>query len=228
MPGRLVSRIKNELVAPGRRPRTVLSGAFKGLHLELDLQHESQVYLGLYERELHAWLRRMANGIATAIDVGAGSGLYALYFLARTSARRVHAFEPDPGARQLLCANVRLNSVDARLHTSSKSIGAGGDTQTTALDVFFEEVELPALVKVDVEGHEAEVLRGASRLLQRGGVRWIVETHSQTLELECQRMLQDHGLSVCVVPQAWWRAALPEERPISHNRWLVASNGGSR
>jgi hypothetical protein len=78
------------------------------------------------------------------------------------------------------------------------------------------------VVKVDVEGAELQVLEGARDLLGRGGVSWIVETHSLELERECIRVLESCRLRVRVVEPAWWRVAVPETRPIAHNRWLVA------
>src|SRR5687767_6993730 len=105
----LLRRIKNAVITPGFQERTIRSGAFKGLRMQLDLQHHAQNYLGLYERELHAEIRLLASGVATAVDVGSADGSYVLYFLARTDAHRVLAFEPDAAARSAMARNLRLN-----------------------------------------------------------------------------------------------------------------------
>lgn len=70
------------------------------------------------------------------------------------------------------------------------------------------------------------MLAGAAKLLARGGITWIIETHSLALEQTCVRLLESHGLTVRIVSPAWWRFAVPEARPIAHNRWLVASVRG--
>jgi hypothetical protein len=220
----LAARVKNRLVAPGRRPRRILRGALKGVRMQLDLGHHAQVYLGTYEHEVQQLLPGLTLDAVTAVDVGAADGAYSLYFLARTAVRAVYAFEPDPAARDALLANLRLNDLDGdgRLRLSAAAAGAGGGANGIALDSLSPEIATPAVIKIDVEGHEADVLRGAGRLLERRGISWIVETHSTELERECTQILEDAGLAVRVVYPAWWRFALPERRPLPHNRWLVA------
>jgi predicted RNA methylase len=223
-PASLVSVLKGRLVAPGARPRRVRMGMLRGLRMQLDLRHQTQLYLGLYEHELHRWLRDFSLGAVTALDIGAADGAYTLYFLTRTPASRVLAFEPDPVAREHLLANLRLNSVerDPRVEVSACRIaGAVGDG-AVCLDALMGVIEPPAVVKVDVEGAELSVLDGASALLRRGGVSWIIETHSADLERDCIQVLEGCGLPVRVIAPAWWRMVVPETRPIAHNRWLVA------
>ena len=219
----LLSRIKNALITPGARERTIRSGAFKGLRMQLDLQHHAQNYLGLYERELHAAVRALVAGVATAVDVGAADGSYVLYFLARTRAGRVLAFEPDPAARAALARNLVLNGFDGseRLRLFDRPVG---DRQAghIVLDDLLHEIAAPVVVKVDVEGAEAGVLRGAAALIRRGGVAWLIETHSEALEAECLGILRGYGYDPRVITPAWWRAAVPEARPIPHNQWIVA------
>lgn len=52
--------------------------------------------------------------------------------------------------------------------------------ETETLDHIVDRLRLvPDLVKVDVEGAETLVLRGATKLVNRGSPRWIVEVHSR-------------------------------------------------
>ena len=46
---RLLSRIKNLIVPPGSKPRTIRAGAMAGLRMHLDLSCRTQWYLGLFE-----------------------------------------------------------------------------------------------------------------------------------------------------------------------------------
>src|SRR5262245_5267272 len=109
---RYLSAIKNLLVPKGRAPRRIFSGAFKGLTLDLDLSCQTQVYLGLAERETHPWIKRLSRGIASAVDIGAADGEYALYFLARTNAKRIYSFEPSAQSTAILLTNLRLNGFE--------------------------------------------------------------------------------------------------------------------
>jgi hypothetical protein len=77
-------------------------------------------------------------------------------------------------------------------------------------------------VKADVEGAEADVLRGADAFMRRGGVAWLIETHSAPLEAECLAILRGRGYDPRVITPAWWRVVVPEARPIPHNQWIVA------
>lgn len=218
-----LSTLKNRIVTPGVRPLEVRGGLLKGLKLQLDLQHHTQVYLGLYEHELHDWVRRFSADAVTAVDVGAADGAYAMYFLKHAPVQRVYAFEPDRRAYGLLLGNLRLNNLyeDERLRVFAAAAGCTGSAM--ALDELLDDLPEPTLVKVDVEGGELDVLRGAERLLRRGGASWIIETHSAGLETDCAGVLRSHGLEVAIVSPGWWRFAVPEQRPMTHNRWLVAA-----
>jgi hypothetical protein len=183
------------------------------------------MYLGLYEREIHPWLRGMAGGVRTAVDVGASEGSYTLYFLLKTSATQVFAFEPLAESRDWLTRNLRLNELtaDPRCVVSSKLVGRCDTEDECTLDDMSPMLEPPCLVKVDVEGAEGDVLAGATTLLKRRDVSWLMEVHSAELERECRTRFAAAGLRTTLVKNAWWRFALPELRPLEVNRWLVAS-----
>src|ERR1019366_10213370 len=50
----MLSKIKSCFVPAGKKPRTIKTGPFKGIRLNLDLQYQTQMWLGLQERELHS------------------------------------------------------------------------------------------------------------------------------------------------------------------------------
>jgi predicted RNA methylase len=221
---RALSRLKNLVVPAERKPRRIAFGPFKGITMELSLHHQSQIYLGLFEREVHTWLERLSRGIHTAIDIGAASGEYTLFFLTRTNAEKVLAFEPDAESLPLLQENLRLNSLgkSGRLEVSAAMVGESDGEEKVTLDSLAGSMKLPCFIKMDVDGAEAEILRGAARLNAREGVRWLIETHSKSLERECIENLRAAGFETRIIRNAWWRVVIPELRPIEQNRWLAA------
>lgn len=141
----------------------------------------------------------------TILDVGANTGRYAHLFLgAAAPSSIVHAFEPHPGARELLEANVgrdrraRIhgfalgaadaeaalaipsdelgNPVSALAHVGTATAGESSTpVRVRALDGLVEggtvTLSPPVLAKIDVEGHEGDVLTGGTSLLHAGA--WV-------------------------------------------------------
>jgi hypothetical protein len=199
-------------------------GLLGGLTMQLDLAHHSQRWLGLQERELVGWARRLRRGINTAFDVGANDGVYTLYFLARTPAHRIYAFEPSPDCVRELQENLELNNLagDQRLEIVAQMVGASIAEGQTTLDSFVSKIVPPCLLKVDIDGGERDLLGGAKQLLGMPGIRWIIEVHSKDLEQHCIEVLKKAGYHVEIVRNAWWRNVIPELRPGELNHWLVA------
>jgi hypothetical protein len=222
MPG-LLSKVKMLAVRPGKAPTKIKSGAFRGLRMELDLTYECQAWLGIAEREVQGWLGRLSSDIRTGMDIGAAAGEYAMYFLSKTSARRVLAFEPQPSVMEQLRFNLSLNGLadDPRVTLYRSYVGTKIADDHCTLDSLSGLIRQPCLVKIDVDGGESDVLAGAGELLRERDTRWLIETHSRELEEDCRRVLLRAGFTTVVVPNAWWRWFIPEQRPIPHNRWLV-------
>jgi len=226
MATRILSRIKQAaLSAYGNTagPRTILLGLNRGVRINLDLASDTQTYLGIAERELAPFFDDYSRDIQTAIDVGGSVGLYTLFFLQKTPAKRVICFEPDPSCFQTIERNLELNGLrrDPRLQLIHKFAGAKDDDEFASLDSLADQLVGSCLVKIDVEGAEGDVLEGAKQLLARRDVRWIVETHTAALEQKCLAIFQQAGHAPRIVDKAWWRAVLPELRPTPHNRWMV-------
>jgi FkbM family methyltransferase len=72
--------------------------------------------------------------------------------------------------------------------------GGGYDVEVVALDAY--PGPAPRVIKIDVEGAEADVLRGASRLLQEVRPIVLLSTHSTALRRECLGLLRDADYSV--------------------------------
>lgn len=220
---RVVSGLKSLLVSPGERPRRVPTGLYADLTFEIDLASHTQIYLGLWERETHRWLRLAAGRCAWAVDVGAGRGELSLYLL-KHSAATVYAFEPQARELDAFRRHLALNDMGAtsRLVLSSRLVGTAPSESTVALDTLPVDRRARGFVKVDVDGAEMDVLGSASKLLADAAVDILVETHTRQLEEDCLAFLRARGYACRVIPNAWWRVAVPELRPVPHNRWLWA------
>jgi FkbM family methyltransferase len=172
-----------------------------GLRFQVDLGDRlgCDIFYGHFDERFEAdlFVGLLRPG-ATMIDVGANFGYYALRCAqAIGPGGTVHAFEPDPSAFGLLCANVAANGLgdtlrthavavaerdcDMPFHLAEEAAFSGlsstgrsplrGVVNVTArsLDAFAAErgIEQIDALKIDVEGHEAEVLRGGHGLLCR-------------------------------------------------------------
>ena len=164
---RLLSSVKQKLVPAGIAPRVIQSGPFRGLKMELNLRGQTQVYLGLFEREVHPWVTELSQGIHTAIDIGSAQGEYLLYFLSRTPAKQVLGFEPDEACWPALRRNLALNALtdDPRLSLSNQFISASNDHRHVSLDALLLRIGGPCLIKMDVDGIEHLILRGGASVL---------------------------------------------------------------
>jgi FkbM family methyltransferase len=147
----------------------------------------------------------------TVLDIGANIGVHTVdlsRLVGPTGA--VHAFEPQRLIFQVLCANVALNS-RPNVFTHNAAVGASaGTTLVPALDPSSHEnyggvslpgaqrgepvpvltidgLDLPAchVIKLDVEGMEAEALQGATSTIQR---------HRPILYVENDREARSAGL----------------------------------
>lgn len=145
------------------------------------------IYCGLHEFVDMAFVLHLLRPGDLFLDIGANVGSYSVLAAAVCRAE-VLAFEPDPDTLVHLRRNVAANAVDDRVVVHDVALGAevGEATFTVGLDSMNQVVVtaggptrrvrmLPldavprsseaALMKLDVEGFEAQVLAGAARAL---------------------------------------------------------------
>lgn len=215
------------LMPAGRTPRTILSGLQAGIRLHLDLRSEAQIWLGLYERETHADIRRLLHGCLGALDLGAAKGDLSILCLRQPGMERVVAVEPLDTERGQMAANLALNGLagDPRLLVHPGFAGRGEPPLWRTLDELAAGVPAPLFLKIDIDGPEAGVLAGGQETLRSKDCRLLIETHSPEAEQGCLTLLRELGYTVKIIAPAWWRLVLPEHRPIPHNRWLAAWRG---
>lgn len=228
MKNRLISAIKSAVVPAGVQPRKMPLGLYRGLTLEMDFRYEAQLYLGLCERETYPWIRRAMSRCQWAVDVGAGHGELCVRLMHSSAGGPIVAFEPQASKVAVLLRNAALNNCenDHRLMVVEKLAGPASSDDCVAIDDLPLDPRQRGFLKIDVDGAEMEVLEGAKTVLDRGPVDVLVETHSAALERECVAFLSGRHYDCTIITNAWWRAILPEQRPIEHNRWLWATRPG--
>jgi FkbM family methyltransferase len=163
-------------------------------------RYRSYKYLTRIDPEM-GLLRFLMNRSVVSLDVGANLGLFT-YFLARYS-RHVHAFEPNPLAFDILrsvadrnvtvyrealtdrTGEVELLVPHTRKGWSSNGAslartppGAYGRVRVAARRI--DDLDLPDLgfIKIDVEGHELSVLRGAIQTLRHTRPNLFIENET--------------------------------------------------
>ena len=139
------------------------------------------------------------------LDIGANIGNHSLYFALEAGARKVVSFEPVPFTFDILARNMEVNGLEGRVeiyncgigakesHAATKSIITGniGSTRLELEDAGgivvqpLDAFDLPediALVKIDVEGMEEQVIHGAHALLQAQHPFIMMEIHPENRE----------------------------------------------
>jgi FkbM family methyltransferase len=144
------------------------------------------IYVGLHEFADMAFTLHFLRPDDLFLDVGANVGSYTLLASGVCHAKTI-SFEPDPETMALLRRNIDLNGLHERVVLEQAAVGAheceveftigrdtvnyvtmGGEGRTQRVlmrTVDSIAASIPSLLKVDVEGYEAEVFRGARAVL---------------------------------------------------------------
>ena len=149
------------------------------------------LYCGLHEFEDMAFLIHLLREEDLFIDVGANIGSYTILASGHVGARTL-AFEPVPASFERLRENVRLNLLDDVVNIQNKGIGKNPGmlrftldadtanhvvsedepTQDRTVEVLVDTLDSlttslsPRLIKIDVEGFEANVIGGGQRIFR--------------------------------------------------------------
>jgi len=138
-----------------------------------------------------------------AVDVGACMGCYTLLAAKIVGEEgHVYAFEPEPNLCQLIKTNLELNQYEnvtiiqkalwdkpTKLTLSVSRTNVGGHTvierlkdeayatevEATSLDEYFKNISKPIkLIKIDAEGAEYPIIKGAINKLRKNNVQKII------------------------------------------------------
>lgn len=189
MVGEYLGWIASSARTGGKPSRRLLDGIEVGGFANFSEYHSVPQFINAAERR---FFEESPFGAGPIIDVGANIGLVSLLLARRFPDREIHAFEPNPttfetleaniarnGASKVSCHRYAVSDADGTVMfdndpikrgTASISKGGGNhaaEVPATTLDSFVAKQNISAigLLKIDVEGYETLVLRGASRVL---------------------------------------------------------------
>lgn len=182
-------------------------------------------YCGLHEHGEMAFVLHVLRDTDLFLDVGANVGSYTILASGAAGARSI-AIEPVPATFARLRRNVALNGLDARVRCWQGGVSdrAGMLRFTTGLDTVNHVIapgeqapsvevpvktlddlvgdDVPAVVKIDVEGYERPVLAGAQRTLAAPGLLAVImETNGSGARYgvsddELVSTMRDHGFGM--------------------------------
>jgi len=209
-------------LVPGKLVVPVVQGPLRGTRWVVGSSTHG-CWLGCYEAANQAICVRLVRRGMTVYDLGAHVGFYTLLFSRLVGpAGVVHAFEPVPrnisylkrhqrlnramNVRAQECAVTRLTGTAA--FDSSSGVSTGRVVPCTgpemsrvpaeSLDdfIYARGHESPDLIKMDVEGGEADVLAGMSRLLAERPPVLLVSVHGGSRWRECIVALASAGYTL--------------------------------
>jgi FkbM family methyltransferase len=170
---------------------------------------------GTYEPKNVEAIQKTVRADDVAYDVGAHVGYFSVLMSDIVgSGGKVIAFEPRGLNLGYLKRHVSVNKCDnikivskalgdhsghAKLETRTGS-GTGyvsdtgdEDVEITSIDELVESGTLPppTFLKIDVEGGEMAVLRGARTVIEKQRPRMILATHGDEIDAECRELLRN-------------------------------------
>lgn len=169
---------------------------------------------GSYEPDQTRLFQQRIPAGSTVFDVGAHVGYYTVLAAVLAGPRgRVFAFEPNPANHSFLQRHVALNrlgnvtienaAVSDRNGTAAFAFGTGSGTgrldsggtlnvRTLRLDDFCSERGVhPQFLKIDVEGAELDVLRGAAATIAANHPVIFLSTHGPQVHADCLAWLRE-------------------------------------
>jgi FkbM family methyltransferase len=200
----------------------IMQGPMRGLRWIVG-SGDHGYWLGSYELAFqHQFAETVQEG-DTVFDIGAHVGYYTLLAARQVGlGGHVYAFEPLPRNAAFLDHHIQINhlnnvttyQVAVSDKTGSAHFGGGQSSSTgritsngelevraASLDDMLDsgEVAPPSVMKIDVEGAEAAVLRGGKRLLAQYRPVIFLATHGSEPQEECTHLLESLDYSLCPI-----------------------------
>ena len=147
-------------------------------------------------------------------DIGANMGFYTIWMSQFITHGKIHSFEPDAGNFEKLQKNIALNNLQTKVIANKKAAsdldgelcftqGLDGENHiieqtvqnavtilSQKIESYVEQLKIPAIayMKIDVEGFEYAVLKGADTLL--------LNQRIDIIQLEINKTISNSGKSI--------------------------------
>lgn len=195
--------------------------------------------------EMHSLIREAREPSGLLVDVGSHHGLMSVVFCLAGPSNRAIGFEPSPPLADMARRLAGLNGASDRVSFHTDLVGeapgvirtwldelqfiridappdgqAAAETRVRTLDEICADLA-PTIVKIDVEGDELKVLRGATETLRRHRPVLLIELHLNAMEArgenprEIGRMLAELGYG--------WETSLGQPLP----EWRVLGSAAA-
>ncbi len=123
----------------------------------------------------------------------------------------------------LFCTNRGTAWISEKIETSPGLLA--GEVDIRNLDSVLDMNETIGILKMDVQGHEIDVLQGMSRLLQRRAVRDIVFEEERAFPAPTHKYLKSYGYSIFGIQESFVGVrALLDAQPQFDPRWGPVPN----
>lgn len=159
--------------------------------------HDFRYHGGMaHEPRISEFFLRVAPNNSVLYDVGCALGWYSILLAKRCT--RIIGFDPYDASSSI---NVKLNGIkNFEIHQSflSDHESESAEVHTTTIDsIIGKGYPRPDILKMDVEGEEYRVLRGAQNLFQEYPPQLVViETHSEQLFYQCLEFLKQYAYEI--------------------------------
>lgn len=195
-------------------------------------------WLGTYEPDKQEIIKSFVKPGMTVFDIGAHAGFYTLAFSGLVGeAGSVFAFEPFAENAKNILKHISVNAVtNATLFQVAVSdqdgvvgfrvadssymgaISTDGNYRvpSVSIDRLIQQglTPLPDLIKIDVEGAEALVLRGAKDAFKQKKPILVIALHGEAAQEACMRFLIDSGFAAFKLDGSRVDKLLPGESEI--------------
>lgn len=191
--------------------------------LQPDFPSGLRFVLEILDDDPYATLCEGVLNDSVMLDIGANIGLVSLQQSAKYPGLEFYCIEPHPHTYNLLRSNILANRLEDKVSAfhgavsdsdgfmminveEDGNMAYAGEIRANSkakevkvkcwrIDDFCETNQInPNYIKIDVEGHEVEALKGGINTL-REAKKVVVECHSDQLLADCRLILEDCGFS---------------------------------
>lgn len=208
----------SKIVIPKYFVLPILLGPLKGKKWDLS-SGVLEYYLGSYESNKVRLFQKYIKEKMVIYDIGAHVGYFSLIAATIAKKGQVISFEPNLRNIEYLkrhieinrCSNVVIKDIAVSDNNGTTFFNIGKSSflgkiskegnikvVTRSIDSMVESGEIPSpnFIKIDVEGHEMNVLKGSYNTLRIFKPMISLDTHGNDLKNKCITFLSSYGYSI--------------------------------